>query len=271
MKELYLISALLLGGVATYSTFFVVKHKYVSQDLPSSDFVPALREQAKTPEPVPIPPDVIYEKNAFDIRRGVVVESPTDENTEEPVETQGSYSFEFRGIINIGKTPIALFSSKLNSRRSVTRGRTSPRGAIGAAAQKIYNCRVGDKIGESNYTVQAIENGTVDIADNRGNEKSFTFTLTSAESIKRSEQAFKTEEIRQKSFARQNSFNPTKATQPTRTKPPTPKKTDPAKAAKKSEEVRKNRAEKLKEEMQRLKKLREAKQKENTNNEQNAD
>ena len=262
MKELYLAGAVILGGAAVYTTVSAVKYKYTGQDLPSNEFVPVERESDAVLEPEEIPSEVIYSQNPFDINRGQSEDEDTDGEVEETQVVQGTYSFELRGIIGVGKSPVALFSAKLNSRSSSSRGRTSSRSAVSASSDKIHNCKIGDPIGDSSYTVKSIVDGQVTIDDKKGNEQTFTFSLTSEESLKRSEVAFKSEQARQKSFSKQNTF--TQPKKPTTGNKPPPKPTTPEEAAKKREAEMRARAEKLKEEMKRLKELREEKNKEDS-------
>ena len=259
MKELYLAGAVVLSGVAVYSTITAVKYKYSAQDLPSNEFVPADRESTPAFEPEEIQSDVLYNQNPFDINRGAS-EEDLAEDVEEVKEVLGSYTFELRGIIGVGKSPVAMFSAKLNGRSSSSRGRTSTRTTVAASSDKIYNCKVGDSIGDSTYEIKSIEGGSVLIQDSKGNNQTFNFSLSSEESVKRSESAFKTEQARQKTFSKQNTF--TQPKKPVTGNKPPPKPTSPEEAAKKREAEMRARAEKLKEEMKRLKELREEKSKE---------
>ena len=260
MKEIYLAGAVVLGGVAVYTTVSAVKYKYSPQDLPSNEFVPAEREKPSVLEPEEIPSDVIYSQNAFDIKRGVADDENAEDEVDETTAVQGTYTFELRGILGVGQSPVAMFSAKLNGRSSSSKGRTSPRTTVAASSDKIYNCKAGDSIGDSTYKIKSIEDGSVLIQDNKGNNQTFNFSLSSEESVKRSESAFKSEQARQKSFAKQNTFTQPKT--PTTGNKPPPKPTSPEEAAKKREAEMRARAEKLKEEMKRLKELREEKSKE---------
>ncbi|MCM8536667.1 MAG: hypothetical protein NE334_12085 [Lentisphaeraceae bacterium] len=266
MKELFLAGALALSGAAIYSTVSVVKYTYAQQDLKDASFVPVERES--TPEEIgkDFSTDVIYNKNAFEASRGKSSDEDTDGGEEETTVNKGSYTFEIRGIIGVGEKQVALFSAKLNGRSSSTRGRTKTRSTVSSNSNKIYICGVGDKIAESDYKIKSIKAGLVEIEDSSNNKQSFEFSLASDESIERSEVAFKNEVSRQKSFAKQNSFTtPKPPVAPTKKPTTTTKKPEakltPEEQAKKREEDMRARATKLKEEMKRLKKLRDDKKK----------
>jgi hypothetical protein len=196
---------------------------------------------------------VIYDKNAFDAKRGVIDEED-GEAIEEDVVVKGSYTFELRGILGAGPKQVALFSAKPNSRSSSSKGRTVSRSTTTSSSNKIHICRIGASIAESDFKLTSIENGEVKIEDSKGNEQTFDFSLTSDESLQRSEVSFKNEASRQKSFAKQNTFK-----QPVKSQAPkTPTKITPEQAAKKRELEMRQRAEKLKQEMKRLKDMRDS-------------
>ena len=177
MKELRLACSVILGGAAVYTTVTAVKYKYEVQSLPSSDFEPIERQRLQSDQQEEIPSEVIHNKNAFDIKRGVEDDVDQEDSDETPT-VQGTYTFELRGIIGIGKKPVALFSAKLNGRSSSTRGRTPSRSTVSGSSNKIHTCKIGSTIAESEYKIVSIKNGQVIIKDNKDNAQVFTFSLT---------------------------------------------------------------------------------------------
>ena len=264
MRELYLLGCVVLGSGAVFATMSAVKYDYQFSQVIQEDtkWNPSESNEEDKKENVRRNPDVIFEKNAFE-------EVPVVDDT-----PKGNYSFELRGINIIGEKKVALVTATpvntgRSSRDSRSRGRT-PTPVRSTSSNKVYIVAEGEEVGDTGYKVSSIDAKQVLIADGKGETKStLVFSLVSDESLKRAEMAYKNEVVRQKTFSKQNSFDEPKTTQTTakpqngnNTAQQPAKPVDPKQMTKEQREAEmRKRAEKLKEEMKRLKELRESQNK----------